>query len=80
MFFVTGESTLHVAFVKYILSKLYGHCTQNSNFNYYSETRICFVTKKIFNILIGLHTYFVRKTVQMILENHSLKSLDGMHI
>ena len=44
-FCVIGESTLLVAFVKNILSKLYSHCTQNCDFHYFLETRICFVTK-----------------------------------
>ena len=43
--FCNGESALLVAFVKYTLSKLYSHCTQNCNFYYFLETIICFVTK-----------------------------------
>ena len=45
MFFVQGESALLVAFVKYTLSKLYSHCTQNCNFYYFLGTIICFVTE-----------------------------------
>ena len=44
-FCVIGESALLVAFVKNILSELYSHCTQNCDFYYFLETRICFVIK-----------------------------------
>ena len=31
--------------------------------------------KKLFNNFLGLCTYFVQKSVKVIIENHSLKSL-----
>ena len=49
------------------------YCTQDCNFYYFLETRIC--DKKLFNIFLGLCTYFFQKLVKMSLENHSLRSL-----
>ena len=45
VFFVNGKSAFFVDFVKYALSRIYSHCSQNCNFYYFLETRICFVTK-----------------------------------
>ena len=43
-FFLNSKSAF-VAFVKYTLLKLYSYCTQNCNFHYFLDTRICFMTK-----------------------------------
>ena len=45
VFSVNDKSVLLETFVKYTLSKLYSHCTQNCKFYYFLETRICFVKK-----------------------------------
>ena len=48
MFFVNGKNVSLVASVKYTLSKLHTHYTQNCKFYYFLEIRICFVKKKMF--------------------------------
>ena len=78
----TGKCTLYVAFVTFFcnflllvtLLKLYSYCTQTCNFYYFLGTRICFVTKELFNIFLGLCIYFFKKSLEIIQENHSLKS------
>ena len=47
------------------------YCTQNYKFYYFLETDC---EKKLFNIFWGLCIYFFQKSVNMILENHSIKS------
>ena len=47
------------------------YCTQNYKFYYFLETDC---EKKLFNIFWGLCIYFFQKSVNMILENHLLKS------
>ena len=64
---------LLVAFVKYTLSKLYSHCTQNSSFYYFLETRICVMTKIVQYFLRFVYLFF-----SQISKNDSRKSFIEM--
>ena len=70
VFSVNSEKVLLETFVKYTLSQLNSHCTQNYTFSVvFGDWKLLFWDEKLSKIVMYLFIYFLQKMAGLVLEN-----------